>query len=110
MHTLLGDPPVIDKGPFIPLPPALPPGDMTVIINSPAYIINGFDLTLICNITSGTRPIDIRWFRDGRPYPAGGNSSIITVSDYTNGEVFTCRADNIVGFDMANTTVIVFGT
>ena len=107
--SLLADPPVIERGPFIPPPSTLPPGDMTAIINSPAYIVDGFDLTLICNITSGTRPITIMWLRDGVPYPAGGNNSIITVSDYMDNENFTCRAENVVGFDMANTTVRVFG-
>ena len=109
IHALLGDPPDIDEGPFIPLPPVLPPGDMIVIVNSPAYIVDGFDLILVCRLVSGTRPITIMWLRDGEPYPTGGNNSRIAVSDYTNGEVFTCRADNIIGFDMENTTVIVFG-
>ena len=109
MHTSLDDPPDIDEGPFIPLPPTLPPGDMMVMIGAPAYIVDGFDLTIVCNIANGTRPITIMWLHDGQPYPAGGNNSIITISDYTDGEVFTCRANNIVGFDMENTTVIVFG-
>ena len=79
------------------------------MINTPAYIVDGFDLTLICNIASGTHPITIMWLRDGQPYPAGGNNSTITVSDYTDGEVFTCRAENVVGFDTENTIVNVFG-
>ena len=109
IYSLLGDPPDIDEGPFEGLPSAVPPGDRTVTINTPAYIVDGFNLTLVCNIASGTRPITIMWLRDGQPYPAGGNNSVITVSDYTDGEVFTCRAENVVGFDMENTTVNVFG-
>ena len=109
IYSLLGDPPDIDEGPFIPLPPTLPPGDRTVKINTPAYIVDGFNLTLVCNIASGTRPITIMWLRDRQLYPAGGNNSVITVSDYTDGEAFTCRAENVVGFDMENTTVNVFG-
>ena len=109
MHTLSDNPPDIDEGPFIPLPPTLLPGDMMVMIGAPAYIVDGFYLTIVCNLANGTRPITIMWLRDGQPYAAGGNNSVITVSDYTDGEVFTCRADNIVGFDTENTTVIVFG-
>jgi len=62
----------------------------------------------MCRIASGTSPITIRWFRNGQPYPAGGNNSV-TVSDYTDGENIACRADNDIGFDIENTTVNVFG-
>ena len=106
IHSLLGDPPDIDEGPFIPRPSTVPPGDRTVDINTPAYIVDGFDLTLMCRIASGTRPITIKWFRNGQP---GGNNSVITVSDYTDGENIACRADNDIGFDIENTTVNVFG-
>ena len=109
IDSLLGDPPDIDEGPFLPLPSAVPPGDRTVMINTPAYVEYGYNLTLVCNIASGTHPITIMWLRDGQPYPAGGNNSVITVSDYTNGENITCRAENVVGFDMESTTVNVFG-
>ena len=107
----LADPPDIDEGPFIPRPPIVIPGDMTVTIGTPAYIVDGFSLTFVCDIASGTRPITIMWLRNGVPYPAGGNRSVITISDtdYNNDDVFTCRADNIVGFDMENTTINVFG-
>ena len=105
IHSLLADPPDIDEGPFIPQPPFVRPGDMTVRINTPAYIVDGFILTLVCRLVSGTRPITIMWFRNGHPYPAGGHNSRITVSDYEDDEIFTCRAVNIVGFDMENTTV-----
>ena len=50
------------------------------------------------------------WLRNGLLYPAGGNQSVITISDtdYNDGDVFTCRVDDIVGFDMENTTINVF--
>ena len=111
LSILLGVPPDIDEGPFIPHPPTVMPGDMTVIIGTPTYIVDGFDVTLVCNIASGTSPITIMWIRNGASYPAGGNQSIITVpdTDYNDGDVFTCRADNIIGFDMESTTINVFG-
>ena len=109
MHALLGDPPDIDEGPFMPLPPALRPGDRTVRINTPAYIVDGFNLTLECNLVGGTPPITIKWLRDGQPYQARGNNSVITVFDYVDGEEFTCRANNSIGFDIKNTTIKVFG-
>ena len=108
---LLADPPDIDEGDFIPLPPNVMPGDMTVTIGTPTYIVDGFDLTVVCDIASGTRPITIMWIRNGVPYPAGGNQSVITIppTDYNDGDVFFCRADNIVGLDVENTTINVFG-
>ena len=109
LHKSLDGPPDIDEGPFIPQPPAVSPGDRTVVINTPAYIVDGFNVTIVCNLASGAHPITIMWLRDGQPYPAGGNNSVITVSDYTDGEVFTCRAENDIGSDIENTTVNVFG-
>ena len=56
---------------------------------------------------NGTSPINITWFRNGSPYPTGGNTSTITITDVRNGDVFKCRADNIIGFDTENTTIYV---
>ena len=109
LFVLLGDPPDIDEGPFISQPPNVMSGDMTVSIGTPVYVVDGFNVTIVCNILNGTRPIVIMWLRNGAPYPAGGNISTITVTDYNDGDVFTCRADNIVGFDMENTAINVFG-
>ena len=111
MLFLLADPPDIDEGPFIPQPPTIMPGDMTVTIGTPTYIVDGFDLTVVCDIASGTHPITIMWIRNDVPYPAGGNRSVITIpdTDYEDGDVFFCRADNVVGFDVENTTISVFG-
>ena len=109
LFVLLGDPPDIDEGPIISQPPNVMPGDMTVSIGTPVYVVDGFNVTIVCNILNGTRPIAIMWLRNGAPYPAGGNISTITVTDYNDGDVFTCRADNIVGFDMENTAINVFG-
>ena len=84
---------------------------MIFSIGTPVYVVNGFDVTLVCNLVSGTRPITIRWICNGASYPAGGNRSTITIpdTDYNDGDVFTCRADNIVGFDEESTTINVFG-
>ena len=106
---LLGVPPAIDEGPFIPPPDNVMPGEMTVAIGTPVYVVDGFDVTIDCNILSGTRPITISWLRNGQPDPSFGNQSSITVDNYNDGDVFICRADNIVGFDMGNTTINAFG-
>ena len=107
----LADPPDIDEGPFISQPPIVMPGNMTVTIGTPTYIVVGFDLTVVCDIASGTHPITIMWIRNDMLYPAGGNQSVITIpdTDYEDGDVFFCRADNIVGFDIENTTINMFG-
>ena len=101
----LGLPPNIDEGPFIPQPNNVIPGDMTVRIGSPAYVVDGFNVTIVCNIVSGTRPITIMWLRNGVLDSSRGNVSTITVDDYDNGDVFTCRAESVVGFDVVNTTI-----
>ena len=106
---MLGVPPDIDEGPFIPQPLDVMPGDMTVSIRTPVYVVDGFNVTMVCNILNGTCPITIMRLHNGAPYPTGGNISNITVTDYNDGDVFTCRADNIVGFDMENTTINVIG-
>ena len=109
LFVLLGVPPDIDEGPFIPQPSDVMLGNMTVRIGTPVYVVDGFNVTIVCNIPTGTHPITIMWLHNGAPYPTGGNISTITVTDYNDGDVFTCRADNIVGFDMESTTINVFG-
>ena len=81
---------------------------MEVQIGSPGYVVDGSDVTIVCDILSGTRPITISWFRNGAPDPTRGNVSTITVTDYNDGDELTCRADNDVGFDEKSTTINVF--
>ena len=66
-------------------------------------------MTIVCDILSGTLPVTVTWFRNGVLDPTRGNASTITVTDYNNSDVFTCRAENDVGFDMENTTINVVG-
>ena len=106
---ILGIPPDIDEGPFIPQPATVPPGDMEVQIGSPAYLIDGADVTLVCDIVSGTSPFTIMWFHNRVLDPTRGSVSTITVTDYNDGDVFTCRAENDIGFDEESTTINVFG-
>ena len=92
------------------LPDNIMPGDVTVRIGTPVYIVDGFTVTINCNILTGTPSVNITWFRNGMPEdPPRGNVSTITVTDYDDGDVFTCRADNNIGFDMENSTINVFG-
>ena len=109
IYIILGNPPDIDEGPFIPQPATVPPGDMEVRIGSPAYVIEGANITLVCDILSGTPPITIMWFHNGVFDPTRGNVSTITVTNYNDGVVFTCIAENDVGFDMKITTINVVG-
>lgn len=102
----LGIPPDIDEGPFVAEPNDFMLGDMTVRIGTPVYIVGGFDVTIVCNIVNGTTPINITWLRNGVADSTRGNVPTITVDDYKDDDVFTCRADNIAGFDMDSTTII----
>jgi len=84
-------------------------GTMRVDIGSPVYVIDGSNVVIDCDIASGTPPITIRWFRNGQLDTSRGNVSTITVTDASDGDVFMCRADNNIGFDMESTTINVFG-
>ena len=107
LHLDILDPPVIDKGSFVPRPSVITRGNKRVKIGTPVYVHDGFDVTIDCNIVNGTPPITIQWFRNGSPDPTRGNVSTITITDASNGDVFKCRADNIRGFDSESTTIYV---
>ena len=83
--------------------------DVEVDIGTPVYLVDGYDVIIICEIASGTHPITISWFRNGAPDPTRGNVSNITVTDATDGDVFTCMAENSIGFDMKYTLINVTG-
>ena len=101
------DPPVIDKGSFVQRPSVITRGNKRVKIGTPVYVHSGFDVIIDCNIVNGTPPINITWFHNGSPYPTRGSVSTIAITDASNGDVFKCRADNIIGFDTESTTIHV---
>ena len=106
------DPPEIDEGSHVPRPSVITRGNKRVKIGTPVYIHDGFDIIIDCNIVNGTPPITIQWFRNGSPDPTRGNVSTITIVNATsNGDVFTCRAENIEGSDTKSTVIIIdYGT
>ena len=102
------DPPVINRGSFVPRPSVITEGNKRVKIGTPVYVYGGYDVIIDCNIVNGTPPINITWFHNGSPYPTRGNiSNTITITDASNGDVFKCRVDNNVGFDTESTTIYV---
>ena len=105
LYTL--DLPEINKGSCVPQSSVYSRGNKTVKIGTPVYVHNGFDITIDCNIVNGTPPITIQWFRNGSPDSTRGNVSTITITDASNGDVFKCRADNIIGYDNENTSIYV---
>ena len=105
MYTL--DPPDIDEGSHVPRPSVITRGNKRVNIGTPVYVYTGYDVIIDCNIVNGTSPINITWFRNGSPYPTGGNVSTITITDASNGDVFRCRVDHTDGFDTEKTTIHV---
>ena len=107
--NILGDPPDIDEGPPMPKTKKLIKKDVEVKIGTPVYLVDGYDVTIICDVLTGTRPITIMWFRNGVPDPTRGNVSNITVIDAADGDVFTCMAENNIGFDMKYTLINVTG-
>ena len=99
--------PVIDKGSFVPRPSVITRDNKRIKIGTPVYVYSGFDVIIDCKFLGGTPPVNITWFRNGSLDPTRGNVSTIRITDASNGDVFKCRADNIIGFDTENTTVYV---
>ena len=95
-------------GPYIEQslqPPSVQKGVIRVKIGAPAYLIHGFNVTIVCNVTRGFPPITIRWLHNGQPDQSRLNSSIAIVNDADDGDVFTCMAVNSVGYDKKDTRV-----
>ena len=78
-----------------------------VYIGTPVYIFRGYNVVINCRIIYGTPPITIEWLRNGLPDTTRGNTSSTTITDAKNGDVFTCKADNINYFTTENTTIYV---
>ena len=107
LYLYILDPPHIDEGSFVPRPSSITRENKRVKIGTPVYVHSGFDVIIDCNIVIGTPPITIEWFRNGSPDPTRGNVSNIIITDACDNEVFKCRADNHIGFDIENTTIYV---
>jgi len=83
-----------------------------VQIGTPVYVLGGNDVTIVCNIASATPPIIVSWFRNGVEDTSFGNVSTITIINVgsdENGDMYTCRAENEIGFDEETTTINVYG-
>ena len=85
---------------------------MTVAIGTPAYITDGYDLTVICNVIYGITPITYSWYRNGVVDSSKENRSAITISNVDirkdDGVVYTCRAANALGYVEERSSVHVF--
>ena len=102
---LLGDPPDIDEGPMVQKPDNITKENKRIKIGTDAYVVNGYNVTIDCNITSGTAPITLSWLLNGNEFR--GNVTTITITDAIYGDVITCRANNTIGFDEERTTIHV---
>jgi len=83
-----------------------------VQIGTPVYALVGNDVTVICDIASGTHPITIKWFINGVEDTSFGNVSTITITDVDpddDRDIYMCRAENEIGFDEVTTTINIFG-
>ena len=91
------------------MPDSITPTDVTVKIGSPVYVLNGFDVIINCSILNGTPPVTIIWLRNRVLDSSLGSANSVTINDYMNGDEFTCRADNNIGYDKEISIINVFG-
>ena len=82
-------------------------GNKRVTIGTPAYVLDGYNVTIDCTTVSGTPPITITWIHNGMLIAEDVNT--ITITDAEDGDIIICRADNNVGFDEEYTTIHVKG-
>ena len=72
------------------------------------YVQGGFDVKIDCNAVNGSLPITIQWLRNGLHYQTMQRVvSTVTITDANNGDVFTCKATNILGSDTEDSTIYV---
>ena len=90
--------------------PTTVPDNKRINVGNPVNISSGANLTIDCIVT-GTPPIMITWLRLSANEIIAQNTSTITiaVTNTTDGDDITCRADNNIGFEMATTTINVDG-
>ena len=105
MSTLLGDPPDIDEGPMVQKLDNITKENKRVKIGTDVYVVDGYNVTIDCNIVSGTTPITYSWLLNGTEFR--DNNATITITDATYDDVITCRANNTIGFDEESTTIHV---
>ena len=87
-------------------------GTIHIDIGTPVYVVNGTTVMIDCNIVNGTPPVTISWFHNELPDSNRGNASTISITtglDASDDDLFSCKAINIVGFDIENTTVNIIG-
>ena len=71
--------------------PSVENGVIRVRIGTDAYIIKGLNVNIdYSDVNSAT----VEWLRNGQLYHSRGNTTVITVTDANDGDVFTCVTDN----------------
>ena len=110
LFFLLGDPPDIDEGPYVPMPSTVTQDPQTIKIGTPVYTHSGFvgstpAITINCSIVSGNRPVTFTWYLNGSRDTSRGNVTSITINNARDNDVIMCRADNDIGFDEEMTNI-----
>ena len=86
-------------------------GGLNIGVQNGIYIIDGYDLTIVCRTASGMPPITTTWFHNGALDLLWMNASTITILNVglnLIGDNYTCRASNDVGYDDHTTTINMF--
>ena len=77
---------------------------MQVNVGATVYTVNGFTIAITCNVVGGC-PVTFSWYRNGEMDQSRGNVSTIIVSDATDNDEFTCRAETMLGYDEESTVI-----
>ena len=106
LYTL--GPPVIDRGPSVQQPSVYTRGDKRVKIGTPVYIYDIYTIRIDCGVINEIIPTTYSWIFYGVPYyqfRRSGGKTFIVEDDFWDGDYYECRADNLLGFDTARSTI-----
>ena len=81
---------------------------MRVNVGTTVYRIHRLNIAIVCNIIVGAPPVTFSWYRNGEIDQSRGNVSTIIVTDATDNDEFTCRAEIMLGYADEESTVIRF--
>ena len=76
-----------------------------VKIGTPVFTVDGFAVTIVCNVADRDPPITINWLINGQPDHSRINMSVVTIHNAAHGDVYTCIAKKDARFIRRHTKI-----